>query len=163
MVLMEKEFYTAKEIIMGTRSEYQKNEKPFRMLSEMIYSKDKSVKDFDFYIFMNEYYINEPAILECRLKNDPKSFMGIIRKLLSKMSLEYALNSAEPIRKIYKDDNGRYQLKNIYRKRDIFIKPGMEKQFDILLNNTIMNSEFVTKINFGSYTEKSDTKNIGML
>lgn len=45
----KKEFYSVKDIILGTRKKYIENEKYLKLLRELTVSYDKRVKDFYFF------------------------------------------------------------------------------------------------------------------
>jgi len=152
---MDKEFYTAKEIIMGTRSEYQKIQRYVRMLEKMVYSDDKQVKNFFFNIFKFAGYGN-PEIV-CYFIQNEKTLRGYIWKLKSKLgTYVYGVNHNE----IKKDSNGKYVIGNAFY--DAYIKDGMEENFDLLAQK-IFNSDFVTKMNFSGVSKMGIPEDIYML
>lgn len=152
---MDKEFYTAKEIIMGTRSEYQKNEILLKKLKDMVYSNDKEVKDFYFEVFK---YLShkEPEIL-CTFEQNEKTLRGFIWKLEIKLGTYiYGRETNE----IKKDINGKYKIGNYHY--DAFIKEGMEEKFDLLIKE-ILSSDFITKMGFDCKSKWGTPEDIYMM
>lgn len=136
--MVKKDYYTAKEIIMGTRSEYQRIQSNINMLESMICSDDKQVKDFYITLF-KESHFNNPT-LYCTFVQNEKTLRGHIWSLEKKLgTFIYGRNNI----KIKKDDSGKYLVGN--DKYKAYIKTGMDYEFDLLVHQ-ILNDEFVKKI-----------------
>lgn len=133
---MGKEFYTAKEIIVGTRSEYLRNERELLMLKELVCSDDKEVDDFYFEVV--KLFGKSPEII-CKFIQNPKTMRGFVRYISEKMGRKASGYENGYLRKAgynYRIDNSFY---------DASIKEGKEKEFVILIRK-ILNSTFVNNI-----------------
>lgn len=142
---MEKDFYTAKEIIMGTRSEYQKNELLLKKLKDMVYSDDKEVKDLYFKVF--KYLSNKDPKMLCTFEQNEKTLRGLLWKLEMKLGTRIYGRERQEIKK---DINGKYKIGNYHY--DAYIKEGMEEEFE-LLTQKILSSDFITKMDFGGISK----------
>lgn len=134
---MSKEYYTAREIIMGTRSEYQKIENDLLKLKSLVYSDDIHVSDFYFEI-MKLFNGQLPEVV-CKFIQNPKTLRVIELYAKEKKGLK-----VEEVEKgLLTLKNGRYEISNPFY--NVSIINGKEREFTLLINKMI-NSTFANNI-----------------
>lgn len=143
---MSKEYYTAGEIIMGTRSEYLKIENDLLKLKNLVYSDDIHVDDFYFEI-MKLSNRGLPEVV-CKFIQNPKNLRLI--ELFSKEGKDLKIEELE--KGLLTLRNGRYEINNpLY---NVSIIKGKESEFTLLIKK-IINSCFANNITlYGLYNKR---------
>ena len=132
-----KKFYSAKDIIIGSRQEYLENEKYLKPLRDLCDSYDKNINDFYFYI--NKTKDKKTEIL-CNSIENLKTFRGIILYLMKNYYNEVDIKCI--------NKNGRYTIDSNY---SVFIKDGCMEQFSTIASK-ILDSDFANNIeNINAY------------
>lgn len=144
---MKKEFYTAKDIILGTRNEYQVIEGYLNTLRDMVYSDDRQVKDF-YFTFRKTLEANPRVI--CNFIQNEKTLRGLIWYLKKKLGMHYyAVEQGF----VSKNINEKYNLGNAYY--NATIKENAEKDFDLLVQK-ILESDFAKYMNINQLSNPDD-------
>lgn len=123
---MEKQYYTVREVILGLRDEYVKNQARLDNLKKYFYIADKNVKSFNF----ETGNINEQQIIARFEKRG-----NIIQKLLSELLEEYTIESRETI----------YTLESSFYPKTLNINPSKLSEFKEEVNK-IFGNVFLGKI-----------------
>lgn len=141
-----RESYTLKEIVLGTRPEYFKNETYLGFLKNLT-TADKEVGDFAFNLRVSH---DEKPEIRCLFKQNPNTLKGKIIKIKKKLNRYYY----GPERgKVLKDNNDNYYI--VCSGYDAYIYNDEMKKFDEIVNK-VLNSDFANKIKFGHYFSKGD-------
>jgi len=135
--MVTKEFYSVKDLIIGSREEYLKNERYLKLLIDLTYSYDKNVKEF--YFYLQQCDDRKPELV-CKFIQNLKTLRGVIKYLqLKTHNYKIDLNSGRCL----KNNNGEYFI--IDSEYKAFIKNN-DKFTQIA--EKILNSDFANKMKF---------------
>lgn len=143
----KKNYYSVKDIILGSRSIYQENERYLKLLRLLTDSYDKNVKDFYFKL---STYKDNPTVV-CHFVQSLKTLKGLIIYLQMKTNTYY--NGREMGRCI-KTPGGEYVIAN--DEYEAFIKFEDMKSF-AYITEKILESDFANKMEFGHKRDQHKT------
>lgn len=134
---MSKEYYTAGEIIMGTRREYLKIEDDLLRLRSMVCCDDIQVDDIYFEVLKS--FNNKPPEIVCKFIQNPKTLRALDLYLKEKKGQK--ISEIEKGLLVMK--NGRYEISNPFYIASII--NGNEDEFSLIIKN-ILSSAFTNNI-----------------
>lgn len=137
--MSEKEFYTVREIILGTRKLYIENQKIMSSLKNLTESYDKQVRDYYFEVATSKSTIPH---VRCKFIQNMNTIRGRIIELKKKMNL-YGLN--DNFGDVVRNDAHLYEIKS--RLYQASVSSGEEEKFANLVDQSL-NSDFISKLNF---------------
>ena len=147
--MSDDECCSLKDLICGTRKLYIKNEKYLSVLRKLVYYYDKNIEDLYFTLIKGK---NDKPELICRFIQNLKSMQTLMNLLEIKSNDHSSING-----KCMKDINGNYTISS--STYNAFVKKNNLNNFSSIIGE-IKNSDFVNKINFGTYTENGNTLGI---
>ena len=145
---MKKDYYTFKELIMGSRSEYLKNQEYLKLLKQISIAYDKGIKDYYFLIEKNTDNIPES---KCKFIKELRTLEELIEYIQNKYR---KYREDETITTCLKNNNGDYIIKS-NEGQAIRINNHNKEKFNEIVNK-IFTSDFINKLNFMNYYERKN-------
>lgn len=139
-VLMEKENYSLKEVILGTRKEYRKLSDYLYVLKAITSCYNRQVKDFDYRLDIQDGVVSQ---ILWQFKQNPRTLKGFVH-YLEKAIIGFKDDPEYPISMDLDDDVNLV----INKKYDVYVEEELGPYFEQIVN-LILSSNFSNLIDFG--------------